>query len=154
MHFDNWNIHHTYEKNWIRNALVLMDGWQFSDNQRGWIIKSGFYEQSSTHQLYWWRIESVPWIVYSLELQFRVHINFWKTQHLLVLLQIPDIEFVPVTKIGFGKNLCPIIWPKSFNVENKIQDQILTSTMHQKWESICIVLVGPKLNVSESTGKL
>jgi len=47
MHFDNWKIHHTYEKNWIRNALILMDGWQFSDNQRGWIIKSGFNGQSS-----------------------------------------------------------------------------------------------------------
>ena len=42
MHFDNWKIHHTYEKNWIRNSLILMDGWQLSDNQRGWIIKPGF----------------------------------------------------------------------------------------------------------------
>ena len=58
-HFDNWKIHHTYEKNWIRNAIgwflilmiiavktsflgiirfetlkVLHDGWQLSDNMR------------------------------------------------------------------------------------------------------------------------
>ena len=52
MHFDNWNIHHTYEKNWIRNSLILMDGWQFSDNQRGWIIKAGFNERSSTRRFF------------------------------------------------------------------------------------------------------
>ena len=54
MHFDNWNIHHTYEKNWIRNSLILMDGWQFSDNQRGWIIKSGFTGRIIIHEKSYW----------------------------------------------------------------------------------------------------
>ena len=39
-HMDDWKIHHTTEMNWVRNEDVRHDGWQYSDNARGWIIKS------------------------------------------------------------------------------------------------------------------
>lgn len=39
-YLQDWKIHHTWEKNWARNGEIHMDGWQFSDNTRGYIIKS------------------------------------------------------------------------------------------------------------------
>ena len=39
-HMDDWKIHHTSDMNWVRNEDVRHDGWQYSDNGRGWIIKS------------------------------------------------------------------------------------------------------------------
>ena len=39
-HMDDWKIHHTSDMNWVRNEDVRHDGWQYSDNPRGWIIKS------------------------------------------------------------------------------------------------------------------
>ena len=39
-HMDDWKIHHTSDMNWVRNEDVRHDGWQYSDNARGWIIKS------------------------------------------------------------------------------------------------------------------
>ena len=39
LHFDDWKIHHTWKTNWIRNAISLQSGWQFSDNKRSQLMK-------------------------------------------------------------------------------------------------------------------
>ena len=40
LELNGWNLHHTMGKNWARNANVHLWGWQFSDNHRGYVIKT------------------------------------------------------------------------------------------------------------------
>ena len=39
MNFDHWKIHHTWNVNWIRNAISLSTGWEMSDNRRSQLLK-------------------------------------------------------------------------------------------------------------------
>ena len=39
LNFDNWKIHHTWNVNWIRNAISLSTGWELSDNRRSQLLK-------------------------------------------------------------------------------------------------------------------
>ena len=40
LELNGWKIHHTINKNWARNADVQVNGWQVSDNLRGYVIKA------------------------------------------------------------------------------------------------------------------
>ena len=39
LNFDHWKIHHTWNVNWIRNAISLSTGWEMSDNRRSQLLK-------------------------------------------------------------------------------------------------------------------
>ena len=46
-----WKVHHSSQRNWARNAYLVMDGWQISDTPRNFEFKSVTVEPGSKKML-------------------------------------------------------------------------------------------------------